>query len=242
VKKARLDGGLIDWDPIYDVRDRILEGGRRVFKKLISGLAELGVDTKDPLQLLLATRRLGGSKLEELFGAGEPSSDYPRGFEPVVASDTLLRLLDRRDGVLEAIKLEGAPDLEGLRIVTASNDIHEYGLFVLSGVLQHLGAKVTDLGTSVSTQEIAKVAVETDADVVALSTYNGMALSLGRQLLDELRSRGVGAPLFMGGRLNEDIGGEGAVDVRQRLREAGVHPADTVEQMVFDLQPILTDS
>lgn len=242
VRRARKDVALIDWAPVYEVRDRLLDGGRRMFTKLLSGLADLGVDTKDPLQLLLATRRLGGSKLEELFGVGEPSADYPRGFEPVVASDTLRRLLSRRDGVLDAIRLEGAPDLRGLRIVTASNDIHEYGLFVLSGVLQQLGAKVTDLGTSVSTREIAKVAVETDADVVALSTYNGMALSLGRQLLDELRARGVGAPLFMGGRLNEDIGGEGAVDVRERLREAGVHPEDSVEQMVLDLQPLLASS
>jgi methylmalonyl-CoA mutase cobalamin-binding subunit len=242
VKKARLDAALIDWSPICEMRDRILEGGRRVFQKLLSGLGDLGVDTKDPLQLLLATRRLGGSRLEQLFGAGEPSTEYPRGFEPVVASDTLRRLLSRRDGVLGAIRDAGAPDLSGLRIVTASNDIHEYGLFVLSGVLQHLGAKVTDLGTSVSTQEIAKVAVETEADVVALSTYNGMALSLGRQLLDELRHRGVGAPLFMGGRLNEDVGGEGAVDVREQLREVGVHPEDSVEAMVHDLQPLLAGS
>ena len=238
VKKARRDADLIDWKPIYEMRDQILEGGRRVFQKLLAGLADLGVDTKDPLQLLLATRRLGSSKLEELFGAGEPSDDI-RGFVPVVASDTLRRLLRKRDGVLGAIRDVGAPDLTGLRVVTASNDIHEYGLFVLSGVLEQLGAKVTDLGTSVSTPEIAKVAVETDADVVALSTYNGMALSLGRQLLEELRARGVGAPLFIGGRLNEDIGGQGAVDVREQLRKVGVHPEDSVEDMVRDLQPTL---
>lgn len=242
IAKARRDVNLIDWGQIYEVRDRILEGGRRYFDRLLGGLAELGVDTRDPLELLLATRLLGGSKMEELFGIGEPSSDYPRGFEPVVASDTLRRLLVRRDQTLDVLRSEGAPDLRGVRAVTASNDIHEYGLFVLSAVLQQLGAKVTDLGTSVSSREIAKVAVETDADVIAVSTYNGMALSLGRQLIQELRGRGVGAPLFMGGRLNEDIDGRSAVDVREQLQEVGVHACDTVEDMVRGLKPAISEA
>jgi methylmalonyl-CoA mutase cobalamin-binding subunit len=236
IRKAKRDFDLIDWAQIYEVRDRILDGGRRFFDRLLRGLADLGVDVRDPLQLLLATRLLGGSRMEELFGAGEPSLDYPRGFEPVVASDTLRRLLARRDATLQALREEGAPDLKGIRIVAASTDIHEYGLFVLSTVLQQLSAKVTDLGTSVSSREIAKVAVETDADVVAVSTYNGMALSLGQQLIDELHGRGVRAPLFMGGRLNEDIDGESAVDVRDLLRAIGVVACDTVEDMVRSLK------
>jgi methylmalonyl-CoA mutase cobalamin-binding domain/chain len=240
IGKAKRDAELVDWVQIYEVRDRILDGGRRYFERLLGGLGDLGVDTRDPLQLLLATRLLGGSRMEELFGVGEPSLDYPRGFEPVVASDTLRRLLARRDATLGLLRDEGAPNLEGLRIVAASNDIHEYGLFVLSTVLRQLGAKVTDLGTSVSTREIAKVAVETDADVVAVSTYNGMALSLGKQLIEELQSRGVRAPLFMGGRLNEDIDGESAVDVRGRLGEVGVIACDSVEDMVRALKPVLS--
>jgi methylmalonyl-CoA mutase cobalamin-binding subunit len=242
IEKARRDADLIDWALIYELRDKILDGGRRYLERLLAGLAELGVDTRDPLQLLLATRLLGGSKMEELFSVGEPSTEYPRGFEPVVASDTLRRLLVRRDQTLEVLRSEGAPDLHGVRVVAASNDIHEYGLFVLTTVLQQLGARVTDLGTSVSSREIAKVAVETDADAVAVSTYNGMALSLGRQTLEELRGRGVGAPLFMGGRLNEDIDGQSAVDVREQLLEAGVHACDTVEDMVRGLRPALAEA
>ncbi len=239
-QRARACPGIIDWDPIYAMRDRIVEGGRRMLRNLLAGLAEIGVDTQDPLQLLLATRRLGASTIEELFHAGVPDASYPRGFEPVVASDTLVRLLARKDEVLANLRDRGAmPDLSGITVVAASGDIHEYGLFVLTEALTHCGAKVVELGTSVHSPQIAKVAVETAADAVALSTYNGMALSLGRQLHAELDARQVRPAVFLGGRLNEDLDGEEAVDVRPMLRDEGIVPCDTVEEMVAGLRDVL---
>jgi hypothetical protein len=46
----------------------------------------------------------------------------------------------------------------------------------------------------------------------------------------------------MGGRLNEDIDGQSAVDVREPLRAAGVHACDTVEDMVRALRPALSEA
>jgi methylmalonyl-CoA mutase cobalamin-binding subunit len=242
-QRARACPAIVDWQPIYDMRDRIVAGGRHVFDNILHGLGSVGVDTKDPLQLLLATRRLGAERIEQLFGAGEPDSSYPRGFEPVVPSDTLLRLLVRRDDVLREIEERGgAPDLAGITVVAASGDIHEYGLFVLSEVLRRCGARVVDLGTSVTTPELAQVAVETDAEALALSTYNGMALSLGRQLLAELERRGVRPLVYMGGRLNEDLEGAPAADVREELRTAGVVPCDSVQEMVLGLRAGLVEA
>lgn len=236
-QRARACPGIVDWEPIYAMRDRIVAGGKRVLTNLLEGLAGIGVDTRDPLQLLLATRRLGAATIEELFNAGEPDSGYPRGFKPVEPSDTLVRLMASKDNVLRNLHRDGAlPDLSGIRIVAASGDIHEYGLFVLVEALSACGAKVVPLGTSVHSSEIAKVAVETAADAVALSTYNGMALSLGRQLHDELESRGVRPAVFLGGRLNEDLEGEEAADVRPMLREEGIVPCDSVEEMARELR------
>jgi methylmalonyl-CoA mutase cobalamin-binding subunit len=236
VNRARANAGLMDWRPVFELRDKILDGGRAFFARLMEGLRALEVDTCDPLQLILATRRIGGSRLEQLFGVGEPNPDYPRGFTPVVASDTLRRLLVNVDTVLRDIRDQGAPDLSRLRIVTASGDIHEYGLFVVSKVLSELGAKVVDLGTSMSSPDIAKVAVETAADVVAVSTYNGMALSLGRQLLDELRQREIAPAVYLGGRLNEDLEGESAADVTGQLEQLGITPCPTLQTMVYRLR------
>lgn len=239
-RRARLSGHLIDWAPILETRDKILEGGRRVFKKLIDGLSELGVDVNDPLQLLLATRRLGGTKIEELFGVGEPDSSFPRGFRPIVPSDTLRRLMERFQQEMNSLTSgDVAPDLRGLRIIAASGDIHEYGLFVVSQVLNRLGAKVINLGTSVTSQTIVKVAVETDADAVALSTYNGMALSLGRQLHTLLRERGLRTAVFMGGRLTEDLPDHPAADVSRQLEATGVAACVSSADMVRRLHPML---
>ena len=208
-----------------------------MFRNVLDGLGEIGVKTEDPLQLMLATRRLGASTIEELFNAGEPDSSYPRGFKPVVASDTLTRLLARTDEVIANLRGDGSlPDLRGTTVVAAGTDVHEYALHLLTEALSACGAKVVGLGTSVHSPDIAKVAVETAADAVAVSTHNGMALSLGRQLKHELEARGVNPRVFLGGRLNEDLEHEEAADVRPMLREQGIVPCDSVEEMVADLE------
>jgi methylmalonyl-CoA mutase cobalamin-binding subunit len=239
-QRARACPEIIDWEPIYAMRDRIVAGGEKFLANILAGLGEIGVDVRDPLQLLVATRRLGASAIEELFNAGEPDSNYPRGFAPVEPSDTLIRLLEAKDEVLAGLARDGElPDLRGMTVVAASSDVHEYGLFVVVEALTSCGAKVVSLGTSVNTPEIAKVSVETAADAVAVSTYNGMALSLGRQLKDELAGRGVAPSIYLGGRLNEDLDGEEAADVRGLLRDEGISPCDTVEQMAAGLRDVL---
>lgn len=242
-QRARACPDIIDWAPIYEMRDRIVAGGKQVFANLIAGLKAIGVDTTDPLQLLLATRRLGAESIEQLFNAGEPDSGYPRGFKPVEPTDTLVRLMKTKQRVLENLKSGGGlPDLSGISVVAASNDIHEYGLFVLVESLGACGAKVVPLGTSVHSEEVAKVAVETAVDAVAVSTYNGMALSLGRQLREELNRRGADPAIYLGGRLNEDLEEGEATDVRPMLRAEGIRPCDSVEEMAMDLRKTLAAS
>ncbi len=231
-QRARACPDIVNWEPIYAMRDRIVAGGRKVFANILKGLAEIGVDTEDPLQLMIATRRLGAPAIEELFHAGEPDPNYPRGFAPVEPTDTLVRLMSAKDEVLGSLRGQGdLPDLRGIRIVAASSDVHEYGLFVLVEALTACGASVTSLGTSVNSPEIAKVSVETAADAVAVSTYNGMALSLGRQIRDTLADQGIQPLIFLGGRLNEDIGEDEGVDVRPMLRDEGINPCDSVGEM-----------
>ena len=65
-----------------------------------------------------------------------------------------------------------------------------------------------------------------------MSTYNGMAFSLGKQLLDDLDARQVRPNVFFGGRLNEDWQGGNAVDMTDHLEEIGVNACGTLEEMV----------
>jgi methylmalonyl-CoA mutase cobalamin-binding subunit len=238
-RRARASLALIDWRPAQELASRIKAGGELVFRRLLEGLQALGVDRRDPLQLLLATRRLGAARIEELYGAGEPDSAYPRGFVPIAETDTLRRLRKQREDVLAALRRDGAlPDLRGLNVVAASGDVHEYGLYVVVSVLRELGAAVVDLGTSVDTELVAQAAAEAAADAVAFSTYNGMALSVGRDLREALSSRGLPAPLYIGGRLTEDVNGAKSVDVASDLERVGAIPCDRVEDMVANLRAL----
>ena len=74
----------------------------------------LVLTARDPLQLAVATRRLGAARIEELYGVGEPDSAYPRGFVPVAETDTLRRLVRHSRDELEALAANGTPpDLRG---------------------------------------------------------------------------------------------------------------------------------
>jgi methylmalonyl-CoA mutase cobalamin-binding subunit len=240
IARACATPGIVDWRPIEQLRDRMLEGGRRVFANILAGLTELGVDVKDPLQLLLAGYRIGAAKLEELFNAGNPDPAYPRGFEPVVMSEVARRLLRWRDDEIARIRGgSGLPDLSGVKVVAASGDIHEYGLFVVTEVLRRCRAAVIDLGTSVGSDEIAKVAREAAADAVAVSTLNGGALGFARSIQAELDRRGIMPALFLGGRLTETRGDTNSVDVHEDLRRIGVHACDTMDDMVREIRQAL---
>jgi methylmalonyl-CoA mutase cobalamin-binding subunit len=240
IARARATPGLLDWRPIEALRDQMLGGGRRVFANMMTGLREFGVDVSDPLQLLLGSYRIGAQKLEELFHAGKPDPAFPRGFEPVVMSEVARRLLAWRDETVSRISGgKGLPDLRGVKVVAASGDIHEYGLFVVTQVLGRCGASVIDLGTSVGSEDLAKVAREAAADVLAVSTLNGGALGFAQNIQGELHKRDIDPPLFMGGRLTETRGAENSVDVSDDLRSAGVHPCRAVDDMLEDIRQTL---
>jgi methylmalonyl-CoA mutase cobalamin-binding domain/chain len=231
---------MIDWRPVNELRDKILDGGRRVYSNMLTGLASLGVNTRDPLELLVATKRLGAGRIEELYGAGEPDPSYPRGFRPVVPTDTLRRALQRRAAVMEDVRrLVPELQLSGTTIVAASGDVHEYGLHVVVHALSELGCNVIDLGTSVDAEIIAAAAAEANADGVALSTYNGVALSVVDDLLSRLRDRGLEKPVFVGGRLTQDIGPAKSVDVSDRIAALGAHPCDSVGDMLVELRELV---
>jgi methylmalonyl-CoA mutase cobalamin-binding subunit len=236
-RRARASLELIDWRPAQELAERIKVAGERVLERLLDGLGSFGVDRRDPLQLLLATRRLGAARIEELYGVGEPDSAYPRGFVPVAETDTYRRLVRHRREALESIASKGRPrpDLRGVSVVAASGDVHEYGLYVVVSVLRDLGASVVDLGTSVDPELAVQAAAETAADAIAFSTYNGMALSVGRELRNALERRRLPTWLFIGGRLTEDLDGAKSVDVGSELERLGAIPCVSVDDMVASL-------
>ena len=229
---------VIDWGAIETMRDELVRGGRAFYDAVIAGLSSAGIDVRDPGQLLLVLKRLGSARCEELFGAGEPSPEFPRGRRPVLQTDLVRSTMEERERLLAELRQRGEEEaIRGMKVLVSSTDVHEFAEFLLTSSLAATGADVIDFGINRDPEDIVKAVIETDADAVVITTHNGVARSFGRRLMDELRAAKVGSvPVFMGGVLNEDVeGSEIPVDVREDLRGLGITPMAAVEDLVAAL-------
>jgi len=106
----------------------------------------------------------------------------------------------------------------------------------MRSVLEQAGADVTDIGVSRDPEDIAKVAIETDADAVCVTTHNGVARSFGALLKKALTADGCRAAVFMGGVLNEDIEDSPTpVDVRADLWDQGIQTPEDFPTLIAQL-------
>ncbi|MBI4200284.1 MAG: cobalamin B12-binding domain-containing protein [Chloroflexi bacterium] len=100
---------------------------------------------------------------------------------------------------LEAIT-QGRRFSRPTRILMAKGglDGHTRGIWILADVFRHMGAEVVYAGLHCSMKEVAKAAVEEDADVVGLSTHIGSPTVFFSRLKEELRHYG-GDDIFITG-------------------------------------------
>jgi methylmalonyl-CoA mutase cobalamin-binding domain/chain len=226
---------VVDWAQIEAMRDRLVRGGRAFFDAAIKGLDAAGIDVRDPAQLLLVLKRLGSTRCEELFGAGEPDPEFPRGSRPVLETDLVRGTMEERERLL--VELQGRREEEairGMKVLVTSTDVHEFAEFLLASTLAAVGAEVIDFGINRDPEDIVKAVIETDADAVVITTHNGVARSFGRRLMEDLRgTASAEVPVFMGGVLNEDVeGSEIPIDVRADLNATGIETPGTIDGLV----------
>lgn len=227
---------FVDWAPIFAMRDTLVRRGEEWYQRAIRALAELGVDSGDPLQMLMALRRLGGPTLEEIAGVGERHERALRGFTPLFPTDTIKHILTTRAAIVKEIASLGAP-LPGLKAVVGSTDIHEFAVFLVRSALEDAGIEVVDLGLGVDPDELAAAALETNANAIVVSTHNGMALGYARRVMDAMAQQGLGVPLYLGGKLNEVLAGAPTpVDVRAQLAELGVRVCNQIMDVVTGMR------
>lgn len=226
---------VVDWGKIEAMRDELVRGGKAFFDAAIDGLAGAGIDVRDPGQLLLVLKRLGSARCEELFGAGEPDPEFPRGRRAVLETDLVKSTMEERERLL--VELQGRREEEairGMKVLVTSTDVHEFAEFLLASTLAAVGTDVIDFGINRDPEDIVKAVIETDADAVVITTHNGVARSFGQLLIGELRNAGVGeVPVFMGGVLNEDVeGSDIPIDVRGDLNATGIETPGTIDRLV----------
>ena len=229
---------VVDWAKIEAMRDELVRGGRAFFESALAGLGSAGIDTRDPAQLLLVLKRLGSTRCEELFGAGEPDPEFPRGRRPVLETDLVKSTMEERERLLVELRKRGEEEaVRGMKVLVTSTDVHEFAEFLLTSTLAAAGTDVIDFGINRDPEDIVKAVIETDADAVVITTHNGVARSFGQRLMEELRKAGSGdLPVFMGGVLNEDVdGSEIPIDVSADLNAGGIETPGTIDRLVDTL-------
>ncbi|MFB2550465.1 cobalamin-dependent protein [Ensifer soli] len=224
---------LTDWGPVEALADRLVDGGRRFADAALAGLAALGVDIRDPAALMLAIRRMGPKRMEQRFGPGLLSGEETR--RPLVLAEWAQELNHMaRDWVAE--KGAGAlGDLGGLVACIGTTDVHEHGKYLVEQAFEGLGVAIVDGGVAVDPDVLVDRAVAGYADVIAISTYNGVALRYARDVLRVLAERGLALPVMVGGRLNEipEESNSGLpVDVTADLKALGVTPCTSLDDML----------
>ena len=233
---------LFDVDATEGTTNEIVAGGYRFRERVFAGLVDAGVDIENPVELLLALRRIGAKRLEEVFGPGSPDATKLRGRAPIVQATTITEL--------EANALRCVANLDpslvaniraaSLKGCVATTDVHEYGKILVESVLRALGVNVVDAGVSTDPERLAERARSGGADFIALSTYNGVALDYIRSLNESMRRAGLDIPIFIGGKLNQIPTGSNTslpVDVSEELESAGAVSCATVESMLERLPP-----
>ncbi|NKB62918.1 MAG: hypothetical protein GKR95_12625 [Gammaproteobacteria bacterium] len=203
----------------------LLKGANYFVEHLLSGFEEGGIDTKNPFEMFLAIRRIGGKQLERWYGPGDWDDERNRRKSWVV-SDIVVELdkLVRKN--LESLKHHNSDQLKdcGIKLLIATTDVHEHSKLLLEGVFRGIGLTLIDGGVSTDPDSLAGIAEAHGADVIALTTYNGVALTYYDQLIDELTEKGIQVPILMGGQLNEipeESDSSLPIDVESVLREKG---------------------
>ncbi|MEM9471740.1 MAG: cobalamin-dependent protein [Pseudomonadota bacterium] len=215
---------LLDEAPARALADRIVAGGRLFFDNAIRHLAAAGIATDNPFEMLLAIRRLGGRRLEAMCATGSDK----------IQSDIAEEVAEMSDVHLSRVPLADRQALASLnvRIVTATTDVHEHGKLVLDEVLSGAGATLIDGGTSAEPHRLAATAMDENADAIALSTYNGVAMSYYNALREHV---GKQIPVLIGGRLNQVPDSSNTslpVDVGDQLTASGALVCREIEDAV----------
>jgi methylmalonyl-CoA mutase cobalamin-binding subunit len=226
-----------DFTKCYQIKDKIVAGGRKFAKALLAGLDEVGVDIEDPVQMLYVMKMANPRTLEDAFMQGPIDETMPNGRSPVFQTDVFSNTTNITYAISKSMASDDIQNINGERtVILASTDVHEHALFVMNSLFDEYGVKVVYLGPESNTTHIIDAAVSNNADAVAVSTHNGAALEIGELLINEMKERCWKGQVYIGGMLNQCVVGEQMpVDVLDDLREMGFSCNIEFKEMVREI-------
>ena len=226
---------LFNWDFINSEAELLVVGANVFFDKVINALDDLGVDVTHAGEVAAVLKAIGPKQLEIAFGAGASDKYAMRGRRPIRPTSIVKTITSIQDTAFKNMKYkENEEPLEGVNIVLGSTDVHEFGMEVVGNVLRKAGANVFSLGTAVAIEQIPDTLIEAGSDILIMSTYNGIAYSYGKDLIECLEKNNLSnIHIMMGGRLNEPINGSDVpIDVSDKLNEMGINTDNDIDTLI----------
>ncbi len=241
VEHAGASYGLVDWDAVDRLSGTLVEGGRRFAANVLQGLAAFGIDIKDAGQVMLALRRIGPKRLEEQFGVGATDAEGWGGRRLIVPAEWVKEIESDSDALVATVDAGLLARIAARRLTACvgTTDVHEHGKNLVERGLAKLGVAVVDGGVAVDPERLVAIAAEAHADLIAISTYNGVALRYARDVMECLKAARLALPVLIGGRLNQipDDSNSGLpVDVSAEIGALGAIPCASLDALVPVLQ------
>jgi methylmalonyl-CoA mutase cobalamin-binding subunit len=210
----------VDFSAAETFADTACRQGGDIYRQALDGLRDLGVDTANPLQMLLVLKRMGPQRFEQLFAAGLDTADsietdiYTMSQDVVAAHRPMFADAGLRDRVA------------GKCFVIASSDVHQHAAGALAQLLGETDARVIYLGAEQDPADLVAALARQPVDAILLSTHNGMALEYAQQLKRLLREADISLPVIIGGVLNQKTEDQPLpVPVVEELKALGMVPA-----------------
>lgn len=224
---------LIDWTPIIEMKDVMVKEAKSYFANAMAAFREAGIDTEDPLEMLLMLKKFAPQRLESAFHS---STVNGRNAEVIPFYPTVLgrQTTQMRDEVVEDLRQKGyAHSLDGKKIIVASGDAHTYGLIFVDGVLREMGAQTVNIGVDMDPIDVLDAADEDNTPYVGISCHNGQALDYAKQLLQLAADRGKDYVIFMGGKLNTILPGDAEpTEIGPMLCDMGIQADNDIRTTV----------
>lgn len=234
MEKARYYMDFIDFKHIEEEARLLNACGNVFFERVLNGLDDLGVDITHAGEVMAVLKGIGSEQLERNFGVGRQDSLAMRGRIPVCPTNIIQTISATQDGLIEKMEGLDAKPLSGINVVLGATDIHVFGKEVIKKILLVAGANVFDLGDATPVEEFADTLIETGSKFLVVSTYNGMAYSFAKAMMEKLKELHLDDVKFlMGGRLNEAMeGSDLPEDVSDRLAAFGINVDNDAEAIV----------
>ena len=227
---------LIDWNKIDHMAADMLDKGTKMFNNILKSLEEAGLDTEDPLQMMMVIKNINGALFEEAF---HPSVRETGKFTPYYPNDMGGLVEEAMNSTLEDLNAKGygKDALKGKKVITASLDGHINGMRYVIKVLSALGAEVVMGGVDNTPQSVLDMAEEEGIKFIGVSTHNGQALGFADQLEKLMKQRNKEFFVFMGGVLNSILPGHSEpTDVTEMIVKKGIFASNDLEEAIKIIQ------